>query len=49
MPACWLNPSRTMPAQDVDGLMNKLNDYVGENGRYTAVVKSTKSSFRWTS
>ncbi len=35
-------PTQTMPAQDVDGLMNKLNDYVGENGRYTAVVKSTE-------
>lgn len=35
-------PTQTIPAQDVDGLMNKLNDYVGENGRYTAVVKSTE-------
>jgi hypothetical protein len=35
-------PTQTLPAQDVDGLMNKLNDYVGENGRYTAVVKSTE-------
>lgn len=32
----------TLPAQDVDGLMNQLNDYVGENGRHTAVVKSTE-------
>lgn len=35
-------PTQTVPAQDVDGLMNKLNDYVGENGRYTALVKSTE-------
>lgn len=27
---------------DIDGLMDRLNDYVGENGRYTALVKSTE-------
>lgn len=31
-----------IPATDVDGLMDKLNDYVGENGRLTALVKSTE-------
>jgi Dynamin family len=34
--------TETLAAQDVDGLMNKLNDYVGENGRYTALVKATE-------
>ena len=29
-------------ADDISGLMDKLNDYVGENGRHTAVVKSTQ-------
>lgn len=32
----------TIAAQDVDGLMDKLNAYVGENGRYTALVKATE-------
>ncbi len=31
-----------LAAQDVDGLMDKLNAYVGENGRYTALVKATE-------
>lgn len=30
-----------MAADDVSGLMNQLNDYVGENGRLTALVKAT--------
>lgn len=34
--------TETVAAQDVDGLMNKLNAYVGENGRYTALVKATE-------
>jgi hypothetical protein len=34
-------PTQSIAADDVGGLMDKLNDYVGENGRYTAVVKST--------
>lgn len=29
-------------ASDVNGLMDKLNDFVGENGRLTALVKSTE-------
>lgn len=29
-------------AASVDELMGKLNDYVGENGRYTALVKATE-------
>jgi hypothetical protein len=33
---------QSIPATDVDGLMDKLNDYVGENGRLTALVKSTE-------
>lgn len=35
-------PHRIVTALDVDGLMHLLNDYVGENGHYTAVVKSTE-------
>lgn len=33
---------QSIPADDISGLMDKLNDYVGENGRHTAVVKSTQ-------
>lgn len=33
---------QSIAADDISGLMDKLNDYVGENGRYTAVVKSTQ-------
>jgi len=33
---------QSIPADDINGLMDKLNYYVGENGRYTAVVKSTE-------
>ena len=35
-------PTQQLAAPDVGGLMDKLNDYVGENGCYTAVVKSTE-------
>ena len=30
------------PAADVEALMGRLNDYVGENGHYTALVKLTE-------
>ncbi len=33
---------QSIPAADIGGLMDKLNDYVGENGRLTALVKSTE-------
>ena len=33
---------QSIAADDISGLMDRLNDYVGENGRYTAVVKSTQ-------
>lgn len=32
----------SFPAAGIDELMNRLNDYVGENGRYTALVKFTE-------
>ena len=32
---------RVISAESVDGLMSQLNDYVGENGRFTALVKAT--------
>ncbi len=32
---------RVISAESVDGLMSQLNDYVGENGRFTAMVKAT--------
>ena len=31
-----------LEADDIQGLMGLLNDYVGENGRYTALVKMTQ-------
>ncbi|MCX7258604.1 MAG: dynamin family protein [Polaromonas sp.] len=34
--------NQRIAADDISGLMDKLNDYVGENGRHTAVVKSTQ-------
>ncbi len=33
---------QSIVAEDVSDLMDKMNNYVGENGRYTAVVKSTE-------
>ena len=33
---------QSISADNISGLMDKLNDYVGENGRHTAVVKSTQ-------
>jgi predicted GTPase len=34
--------NQRIAADDISGLMDKLNDYVGEDGRHTAVVKSTQ-------
>ncbi|WP_423709293.1 dynamin family protein [Undibacterium sp. WLX3042] len=35
----------SFPAQDVTDLTRMMNDYVGENGRYTALVKATHLYF----
>lgn len=34
--------TQSIPAGDISELMKMLNDYVGDNGRLTAVVKSTR-------
>lgn len=40
--AILVQPMPPIPADNVDGLMHILNDYVGENGKFTALVKSTE-------
>lgn len=42
VPALLQQREETIVVQDISGLMNRLNDYVGENGKYTAIVKCTE-------